>query len=90
MGSAFPDKHTATTKMCNERLELWRSSSKDRHYGGLAVSRETLLNETPHWQITTEMLQLHKRGTVLKRKDKHTLHKSHALLTAVEFATLEA
>ena len=47
MGSAFPDKHTATTKMCNERLELWRSSSKERHYGGLTYARETLHNEAP-------------------------------------------
>ena len=52
MGSAFPDKHTATTGVCNKRLELWRSSSKDRRYGGLAVARETLLNEAPPLEIT--------------------------------------
>ena len=32
-----------TTRVCNKRLELWRSSSNDRfQYGGLAVARETL------------------------------------------------
>ena len=31
-----------------------------------------------------------KEGTVIQRKGKHTLHKSHILLSAVEFATLES
>ena len=59
MGSAFPDKHTATPGVCNKRLELWRGSSKDRHYGGLAVAQETLCNETPRLEITIETLQLY-------------------------------
>ena len=37
---------TATTGVCNKRLELRRGfSSTDRRYGGLAVARETLRNE---------------------------------------------
>ena len=44
LGFLFPDKQRATTKMGNERLELWRSSSKERHHGGL--TRQTLRNET--------------------------------------------
>ena len=66
MGSIFPDKHTATTEMCNERLELWRSFREERHYGGLTYAQRTLRNEAPHWQITIEMLQLHKRGHGVK------------------------
>ena len=61
MGLVFPDKHTATTGMCNEQLELWRSCSEGRRYGGLTYAWETLRNEAPHWQITIETLQLYKR-----------------------------
>ena len=61
MGLVFPDKHTATTGMCNERLELRRSSTEGRRYGGLRYVREALRNEAPHWQITIETLQLYKR-----------------------------
>ena len=59
VSSFSPDKHTATTKMCNEWLELWRSSSKERHYGGLAVARERLCNEAPPLEFTMETLQLY-------------------------------
>ena len=58
----FPDKHMVTTGMCNDRLELRRSSTKGRCYGGLTYVRETLRNEAPHWQIIIETLQLYKRG----------------------------
>ena len=49
VGLFFYDKRTATIEMCNERLELWRTSSEERHYGGLTYARETLRNEAPHW-----------------------------------------
>ena len=62
MGSDFPDKHTVTAGMCNDRLELKRSSTEGRRYGSLTYARETLRNEAPHWQNTIEMLQLYKRG----------------------------
>ena len=41
---------------------------------------EKLRNEALHWQITIE------EGMDLKLKSKHTLHKIHVLLIAVEFA----
>ena len=59
-----------------------------KHYGSLTYAQEALHDEHHTGKSPQKCYSCIKEGTVLKRKGKHILDKSHVLLTTVEFATI--